>query len=375
MKTILHTPSHNIYFDTLIMYGITLPALDHYCKVYEEELLEEEEIKKLIREMFKIEFTGREFTIHSNLDISELAKAISSSINPDAMIGELTERVNILQRGVAKTATQILQKLTNPEEVANYLNDLTLRFHSVRRNEGRGGKRKSGQKRVWLALSPNLGKFTISLFKGKDIPYTSCIYCIGVGLLSLYYASVRTRKGGSSLLIFPSFDGMVTSEVLFSYYKSITRKFTDLTDKIRRGLDNVPERILNLYAYTKLSLDTIKLMKQQRATWFSFAVKLVKGATQLRGFNVVKLDSLIDALIRLSSVNRDMITLIDTLIDYSNRGADIASVLGLLFEFFDKREISIYYEMIRSLRGTLDRFGIESPLGVTLAKEIVRIVE
>ena len=69
MKTILHTPSHNIYFDTLIMYGITLPALDHYCKVYEEELLEEEEIKKLIREMFKIEFTGREFTIHSNLDI------------------------------------------------------------------------------------------------------------------------------------------------------------------------------------------------------------------------------------------------------------------------------------------------------------------
>ena len=378
MKVVLYTPSHNLYFDTLIMYGIILPTMNYYYyKVHELELFEEKS-SKLLEKMFEIEFTGKEFVIKSNIGIKDLAVAISSSVNPDVIIGRLTEDVNALQRASARIATQILQKLTNPGNVAQYLDDLTLRFHAIRHNEGRGGKRKVGQKRVWLALSPNLGKFSVSLFKGKDVPYTSCIYCIGLGLLGLFYATMRTRKGRSTLLVFPSFDGIVSGNVLYSYYESTTRKFTELADKLRRGLDNVPERILNLYAYTKLSLDTIKMMREQKATWLSFAVKLVKGATQLRGFNVVKLDALIDALIKTSSINKELIAIIDNLIERSNKGADIASVLNLLFEFFERRDTNTFYEMMRALRSTADRLellGIESILGVNLAKELARIIE
>ena len=354
----LYTPGHGAFLDGLIMYSIVGSLIEYltYKGVTDEAL-----------EHMRIKYTGNEYIINLNdLDVNIIVESIVYTLRKyeDDIVGKLIDQTNVIQKQSRGKLISTLSILTKADLLRTYIIDLSKPLHMLRANEGRLAKPKTKLKleMAWLALMPSAGKFYLRDYGAEIREYKICLICKGLSLLGLYLMGLIGSMVGDSLEIIPIFDGEVKASTLKLYRRIVGEKFSDLYSKISKSIDVLPDSLTP--RITLLSLSTmpqgsslLREMKEANASWHMVAVRLTKGATQLRGFEELNIDPLINTL---TSLLRDIVLKLSEIVDEAiNRlrakkaGAKNirvdADTIDLLFKFLEYRESSLLYKAIREI--------------------------
>lgn len=364
---IIYTPGHNIFMDSLIMYGI-IGSISEYFKFkgISEDILKE----------VKIEYTGNEYLIdlenvpseYSNVGM--LADSIIYTVSQykDSIIARLIDEVRLIQRQVRRGLESTMAILTRKELLVSYLEDLKELLHISRYQEGRHfRKRRKKQKAlktetVWLALLPFAGKFFLKEFKADIEEYKACPICKGLATLGLYFMGMVGYQRGTSLETVVTFDGEVSFSLLKHYKDVIDVNYATLFTKISKLIDVVPSSLIPKISFLSLAVlntSLLREMDESNASWHAITVGFVKGATQLRTFNELSLDPLINAL---TTLPEDTLIKLENIIDVATRrirdkgtkrkakGIQVdPDTVDLLLRFLEYREGILLYKAVRML--------------------------
>ncbi|BAA80219.1 CRISPR-associated protein [Aeropyrum pernix K1] len=202
MVCILYTPGHNLYTDTLILYGIArLLAWSGKVSGEVERVGERYVVKvdadnchpvsqlpesirlalRLLQEEQQQVFLGDEGTFYS--DLYRLARG--------SKVGE-----SILNNLRIRVAAKILSN------DANILEKYVSPGHKKLQGEFRG--RKKGLVTLVLPLGPLYGKFYTWSLKPRRLtekPYVVCPYCYFLSVLGFHYGSYTYQKDGESKVV------------------------------------------------------------------------------------------------------------------------------------------------------------------------------
>lgn len=383
---ILYTPGHSLYTDTLILYGL-IYALN---RKFGEKLDEPG--------MLRVIGTGSGYLIETQFSLGDIAGALTDVVNYErediqrelrrggAIETYADGRVGLLEENDISYFTD---SLLNSDVNEDYLRSLTSPYHASA--EGRTAKGRQFVK-VKLPLMPMAGKyFTSDLtkegkFRVKE--YRICNQCAGLATLGLYAGAFVGRWGTTRTVITIAFEGEVIARTL-AFMLSLVRSEADLLKsiprdreirkelkggelssfplsiEIGRSSDNIPLRTLTYATLSCFSDTLLRGLAETDASWKSISVKFDIGkATQVRGYEEVSLNPLIDSLYLLlqsTTAFRRLHNTIRRLLGIARRkGAeanDAVSALDYLFLFFETRRALDLYSFTRYFEVTMDRWA------------------
>jgi len=374
----IYTPGHGVITDSLIMYGIVGSLSVRF----------RESVRGIL-----MSFTGHEYIIDlGDFTLNDVAEAIAYVFDEYGhnITRRLLDEGRVIQLQSRGKLDGIISRLSNVDELKNRLSDLTSKGHTLRLNEGRALKGKiKDMDTIWLALMPSAGKYRLKEFSAVATPYLACILCRGLASLGLYFIGLMSASGGDSLEIIPIFNGEVTGNVIMRYIDVLSNNYINVTDRIRRVLDVLPTDILSKLSLIELSVlgggqDLIEELYKSSASWHLVSVKFTRGASQLRGYDIVCIDPLIKGLYLVikGNVAGDVYLIIDTairrLISKRRMRATIkgqinvdVDTLDYMVKFLEYRNVDLLY---RAVRTAYKDDVVRNQLSYSAIKELAKIL-
>lgn len=344
----LFTPGHGAFMDSLIMYAIS-------------SALNKEDVSYAARGMTNYYIIEAEATPQAlaNSLVSEL------QIYREEIENFFTSSTRLFQSSQMRKLDKIFKE--GFKDTVAYLNELKEPGHTIRANEGRGGKGYT----TWLPLNPTLGKYLRTPFKFQPEPYNACPSCISLAILGFRKAIVplrmRTMKGGrrvnitNSILI--SFNGEVDGLLLRRLEESIGPIIDELKGRIY-GEISLLSSLMTVIGMMKGTL--IEDVAHAEASWRALAVTFeVARVAQIRGYSEIIIDSLFDALAKLSSAGR--LNQLSWIIEKCVRSGDEAPI-DALWRFVISRGPHDLYDFIRLAS------RLEINIGASLCKELAKLI-
>jgi len=351
----IYTPGHGMITDSLIMYGI----VGSLGQRFPEDV-----------GVVSMSFTGYEYVIDlGDFTLDDLANAIAYVFDEYGhnIARRLLDEGKVIQLQSRGKLEGIISRLSNVAELKNRLNDLTSRGHILRLKEGRSLKGKvKDMDTIWLALMPYAGKYRLKEFSAITTPYLACILCRGLASLGLYFVGLMSARGGDSLEIVPVFNGEIKGDIIMKYINVLGNNYTNIANRIMRVLDVLPTDILSRLTLIELSVlgggqDLIEDLYKSSASWHLMSVRFTRGASQLRGYDIICVDPLIKGLylVMRNDVMKDIYLIIDTairrLIDKrkvrvfmkGQINVDVDTI-DYMIKFLEHRNVELLYRAVRT---------------------------
>ena len=351
----IYTPGHGMITDSLIMYGIVGSLGQRFP----------EDVGAV-----SMSFTGYEYVIDlGDFTLDDLANAIAYVFDEYGhnIARRLLDEGKVIQLQSRGKLEGIISRLSNVAELKNRLNDLTSRGHILRLKEGRSLKGKvKDMDTIWLALMPYAGKYRLKEFSAITTPYLACILCRGLASLGLYFVGLMSARGGDSLEIVPVFNGEIKGDIIMKYINVLGNNYTNIANRIMRVLDVLPTDILSRLTLIELSVlgggqDLIEDLYKSSASWHLMSVRFTRGASQLRGYDIICVDPLIKGLylVMRNDVMKDIYLIIDTairrLIDKrkvrvfmkGQINVDVDTI-DYMIKFLEHRNVELLYRAVRT---------------------------
>jgi len=374
----IYTPGHGMITDSLIMYGI----VGSLSKRFPEDV-----------GVVSISFTGHEYVIDlGDFTLDDVADAIAYVFDEYGhnVARRLLDEGKVIQLQSRGKLEGIISRLSNTDELRSRLNDLTSKGHILRLREGRSLKSKvKDMDTIWLALMPSAGKYRLKDFSAVATPYLACILCRGLASLGLYFTGLMSARGGDSLEIVPVFNGEITGDVIMKYINVLGNNYTNVANKIMRVLDILPTDILSKLTLVELSVlgggqDLIEELYKSNASWHLISVRFTRGASQLRGYDVICVDPLIKGLylVMKNDVIKDIYLIVDTairrLIDKRKARTSMKGQINVdvdaidyMIKFLEYRNVELLY---RAVRTAYKDDVVKVKLSYSVVKELAKIL-
>lgn len=397
-ELILYTPGHSFYTDTLITYGL----IRLLTKI----------LGKLI--WLRVLGTGVNYVIKiRGIDLEHLSEAIAGYIKEESARFEkelvfvskneaktyLDGRVGLFNK---KDVSTFIMTLKDKAALRNFLEDLQSPAHAL--NEGKITSGRLAKSKLKLPLMPTSGKYlaqdlTVTNKFSDNRYYRVCEYCAALAAVGLCYGALTAKWEKWAIIITLGFEGEVSGDTI-QYTLSLIDSEADTLARFERGMkfseisdilplslelswsmDALPLRTL-LQAMLCLFTDTaIRGLGESNASWKALSVKFdasraKSGNLQVRGYNEVILDPVINALAELmnNSIMPDFREKVKRLLRASRskgpESGDAVTALESLFGFFQTRRISDLYSFIRSYEISMRKLSKSLKYKPSLSKKI-----
>jgi len=309
-KTIIYTPGHSLYTDTLTMYGLIYSIIAGLG----------EKISELLRPgSLTVRGLGTHYLIETKYDLDFIAEGARKASN------ELV-REDLLKGGLVgmfdnKYVTNALNALRDVKTFVDYLEELQEPGHA--RSEGKIGRKGVTFK---LPLIPIAGKYfttDITSTRKYDVKqYNACCGCIGLSMLGLARGALVFPQPFARMVLTISFEGETAGYFFKHLYELLgsvlqvererLRVFREKKKKkeekipasnfsyIASCIDILPLRVLTYSAIVMLSNEVIDAMNSVDARWHALTVKFdTKRGIQVRGYQGFEVDTLIINLAKI----------------------------------------------------------------------------
>jgi hypothetical protein len=404
----IYTPGHSFYTDTLIAYGLIYPLLGSI-----EDL----------EERLEVYGTGLNYMITiKNVDLKHLAELMASGIKN--RLDRLRRELMYVSRSEAKTYADGRVGLFNEKDVSSFIKALedvdglkrfleSLQFPTHALEEGKTTAGKIAKSKLKLPLMPTAGKYlhedlTITNKFSDNKYYRVCDYCAAFTAVGLCCGALIAKWDKWALILTLGFEGSVGGGTIQYMVNLIENEAMVLGRLLRdsRALEGIQESLLSLELSRSLDViplrtlvqailclftdSAIKGLSESNASWKALSVKfdasrVKSGNLQIRGYEEIILDSVINALAYLlqESITENKIIIEDLrekirklLRASRSRGpesGDAIIALESLFTFFQTRRLSDLYSFVRSFEVSMRRssskyaVGLSSTLCRTLA--------
>lgn len=400
-EIVLYTPAHSLYTDTLITYGLVYPLV---------RTLEEPE------ENLEVFGTGMNYIIKiRGFNIDYLAEVITEYIKKKK--GRLEKELTVLEGKAETYADGRIGLLTrkdvsfyidvfgNKDGLKKFLESLKSTQHASK--EGRITARGSKLK---LPLMPHAGKYLSQDLTVKkrfqEKYYNVCNYCAAFAALGLYCgaltARLKTKLKNWALVITLGFEGKVDGGTLRYALKLIEEEADALANlprdkkiseigqelplilELGLSLDALPLRTLAQAMLCLLADTAIRGLSESDASWKALSVKFdakkaKSGNLQVRGYDEVLLDPVIDALAdliqkpELPSLREKIRGLLRASRSKGPESGDAITALESLFTFFQTRRLPDLYSFVRSFEVSMRRSKSYRPLSKKLCSALISL--
>ena len=256
-ETLLYTPGHGVFTDTLIMYALTSALKD---------------------EVVKVEGIEGRYILSISLTLDDIAKKVASYFKDlkDSTINTVVNEYRFA--GDPDKLESIFKDLLDENALVQYLKSLTTSNHITAMSEGRGGKAKG---KLWLFLAPHLGKYLPSEYKYKSKDYSVCHLCLGLALLGIANAMMTVRyvmgrgerREFRRIGLLLSFDGIVKGSDLLKLLNVLKG---EAFERAQRDLSDAA-RVLSTGTYASLAItmfgkELIDRLSLVEASWRGLVV-------------------------------------------------------------------------------------------------------
>lgn len=343
----IFTPSHGIFMDSLIMYGLVSAFY----------LSDAEYRVSGTAGIFKLEVEG--------VSLGEVANLIANNIkdNKEAIVEHLINRLRVVQKGSQKRLESYLNSNSSPEVVAKNL-ERSYMSPGHAQQEGRYHK---GQ-HVWLPFYPHIGKYFTGEYTYPPISYSVCPSCIAFASLGFYKAAIPIphiiRKNASHVILL-SFEGEVYGKILAEILRFINSDdFILVVNRLRFATEKIPLNTFTYILLTQLTSNTIRSLYESNATWVALSTTfdVVRGqVVQIRGYEEASIDRYLSSLVHLMKMdekyNINPLEKLRSVTEKLVRKGETAAVEAL-YRFMNTRSYPDLYTATRQIVKTLgEGFG------------------